>query len=716
MSVSNELMNILKAQAMSMGFMNNNSNNNSNTRGSSSNGMFQMMFGLFMMQLMEKCGNVIPVFIDSLRDIITKYITSKQKLLLDQLPKDITKKEKKCGIVLEKVFSKSPVDSDICDALLDYISNLNEVKFVKYRNTFLINNKEVISLNPLDKRDIKLKLVSKVMAQDGAVEMIILEIFSFECELQDLRKFLDELRYRYNINKKNKLGDQPYFFNEIVQSVPMGSDRKLNYSGAPRHLKFSMTAFYSNKTLDNIYGENVKKIRDQFRYFINNKDWYKKKGIPYTFGLLLSGPPGVGKTSLIKALANETGYHIINMSLHNSMTKTQLNNLFYSEKIFVERDNMMESYIIPTTKRIYVIEDIDCMTDIVLDREFVKSSTDDSIVLKTTTNNFISDYEVEDKSEKLTLSFLLNLLDGVLEIPGRILIITSNYPERLDKALIRCGRIDLNINFKKCDRKMMLEMISNFYDINLSDEDVNMLNEDTYTPAMLNQVLFTNKDDYKKAIECLSKVSESEIEQIEPINEDEKIENNLNNPVSSSSSELDVDILFPTPPNTNTNSSPISSISSKISIETDTQESLESVDSVNSLELMNYNYDYNECLDFVSRNKFLCSVISNIKHNKGDPIEILLSFKYQSKYPNNMFMQDFYRSNPNAISIMKNICKELHQMQQIQQQIDTINQSKMFAVDDVIPLNSSSTYKSKITTGIPLNSSNNNSKYKTMTL
>ena len=48
----------------------------------------------------------------------------------------------------------------------------------------------------------------------------------------------------------------------------------------------------------------------------------------------------------------------------------------------------------------------------------------------------------DTKSDKLDLSGLLNILDGVVDTPGRIFIMTSNHPERLDAALIRPGRVD----------------------------------------------------------------------------------------------------------------------------------------------------------------------------------------------------------------------------------------------------------------------------------
>lgn len=48
----------------------------------------------------------------------------------------------------------------------------------------------------------------------------------------------------------------------------------------------------------------------------------------------------------------------------------------------------------------------------------------------------------KDSSDDLNLAGILNVLDGVVDCPGRILIMTSNHPEKLDPALVRPGRIN----------------------------------------------------------------------------------------------------------------------------------------------------------------------------------------------------------------------------------------------------------------------------------
>jgi len=115
----------------------------------------------------------------------------------------------------------------------------------------------------------------------------------------------------------------------------------------------------------------------------------------------------------------------------------------------------------------------------------------------------------KESKEEITLSFLLNLFDGVLETPNRILIVTTNFPDRLDKALVRPGRIDLNIEFKSADLEMIWSMLENFY--NLSKLDITKLKDDLdsridsiFTPAEIIAILCNNYKDVNLAIAAMS--------------------------------------------------------------------------------------------------------------------------------------------------------------------------------------------------------------------
>ncbi|EFQ86522.1 hypothetical protein CFE70_007330 [Pyrenophora teres f. teres 0-1] len=69
----------------------------------------------------------------------------------------------------------------------------------------------------------------------------------------------------------------------------------------------------------------------------------------------------------------------------------------------------------------------------------------------------------EETKSKITLAGLLNIIDGAASNEGRVLIMTTNYPEKLDSALIRPGRVDLQIKFTLATRDQMQEIFRRMY-------------------------------------------------------------------------------------------------------------------------------------------------------------------------------------------------------------------------------------------------------------
>jgi chaperone BCS1 len=218
---------------------------------------------------------------------------------------------------------------------------------------------------------------------------------------------------------------------------------------------------------------------------------------------MFHGDPGCGKTSTVKAIANTARRHIINIQLSEIKSKAQLRHLFFNEEIHVMNGTTTERYSIPIHERLYLIEDIDAMGDSVLERKWKKPEVPKEEKKKT--GDPWLDREEEDIKEPIDLSFLLNLLDGTLESSGRILCISSNFPERIDKALIRPGRIDMIINFKKCNRQILQEMVTSFYDKEIEDWTSDELDY-KWTPAEVNQILFRNFDSSEDAIQELIKL------------------------------------------------------------------------------------------------------------------------------------------------------------------------------------------------------------------
>jgi hypothetical protein len=113
-------------------------------------------------------------------------------------------------------------------------------------------------------------------------------------------------------------------------------------------------------------------------------------------------------------------------------------------------------------------------------------------------NNNGPSFFVKPKKDGLNLSGLLNVLDGVVDTPGRIVIMTTNHPELLDPALIRPGRIDKKIMLGYMNWADMVEMVELYFQTILDDEHADRLRRIasalSLTPAELEQLAAENED------------------------------------------------------------------------------------------------------------------------------------------------------------------------------------------------------------------------------
>jgi len=167
-----------------------------------------------------------------------------------------------------------------------------------------------------------------------------------------------------------------------------------------------------------ITNDNIKHdVLESIDKFMASKDRYIELGINYKLSFLLSGEPGTGKTSFVKAVASHYKYHLCVMSMAG-MT-----------------DSRIESALEELPPRsILLIEDIDCATASFLTRE-----DDDDDIVPMANHRILGSI---DSSKDSTLSGILNILDGINTPDSIIIMMTTNYPERIDPAILRKGRTD----------------------------------------------------------------------------------------------------------------------------------------------------------------------------------------------------------------------------------------------------------------------------------
>ncbi|OJD16174.1 hypothetical protein ACJ73_08902 [Blastomyces percursus] len=176
----------------------------------------------------------------------------------------------------------------------------------------------------------------------------------------------------------------------------------------------------------------VECVLADIKKYLRGRSWYRTRALPYRRGYLFHGLPGTGKTSFAFAIASKLQLNIYSISLSSSgLDEEQLATLFRG-----------------LPKRcIVLLEDVDC-SGISHKRSDLAAST-----------------EKEDKtSGGLTLSSLFNILDGLATPESYLLIMTTNYREKLDKALIRPGQIDLEVPFSYAGEDIIRNLFSCLYD------------------------------------------------------------------------------------------------------------------------------------------------------------------------------------------------------------------------------------------------------------
>lgn len=385
------------------------------------------------------------------------------------------------------------------DAVVHYVTTLPSMRQLLSvtHHDYLPNEFDPVQLDS----DIYFELLD-LHTHDGQPDIIKFKLLCYDHDVQHLQTFVETCNTDYERRMANKLGTHRYFFDQMVQTKVKGS---MQNTLPTNHLIYTKSKFTTNRNFDNVFFEDRKHVQTRTKFFLEQRGWYDKKGIPYTLGFLFHGPPGCGKTSTVKAIAAEGRRHIINVQLSEIKTKSQLQHLFFNDEIHVYNGVNSEKYTIPVSERLYVIEDIDAMGDAVLRREWKKPTP----VAKKPTGDPLFDRDTEPDKEVLDLSFLLNLLDGTLEANGRILIITTNFPERIDRALIRPGRVDMIVNFKRCNRAVLQEMVNAFYDREIVIPEAEL--DDKWSPAEVNQILFRNFENAERAVEELVSLTRSEL-------------------------------------------------------------------------------------------------------------------------------------------------------------------------------------------------------------
>jgi chaperone BCS1 len=264
--------------------------------------------------------------------------------------------------------------------------------------------------------------------------------------------------------------DLPKKMLEEARDLALPLDGKVEVRTS-RNTYWNLVSRIRGRALDSVILEdNIGQVLlEDLKRFVESPEWYNKLGIPYRRGYLLYGSPGNGKSSIVSALAStlEMNINILNL---NSVSDDSLGELLSS----------------CGQNTIVLIEDVDCA--------FAKREAE------------------EKKLSLLTFSGLLNALDGVVAQEGRIVFLTTNHREKLDPALIRPGRVDVQFEIKNATKKQALTLFRRFYPKSVEElafQFVKQIEDYKLSMASLQGHLEIYKDHPEKAVEMVGKLYEN---------------------------------------------------------------------------------------------------------------------------------------------------------------------------------------------------------------
>lgn len=435
---------------------------------------------------------------DGLFNILFKLVII---MMITYLSKNITELLSKCKDILINIIPFTEKEYKIED-----FKYRLEIALPKYRNLIY---KEILSMKYINKRK-HLSLSSSIDVEDS-YNLIVNKIVNNlgtkdnKCVYKLRRIKFDWIYYSPEENSLLSNHSMGHIINflEILEKE-YGYDKHLsiwvNYKYIDQSCKGDYIKLHSNLTFNDIFFEQKEEVLRLLENF-NDINYYRSKKLPRHLSFLIHGVPGTSKTSFIKALSKYSQKHIYMIDCAKINTKKefwQIISTCYKEYLLVFEDFDRIPCVVDMMKgNKEEKEEMNYIKNNNLNRLFkayVDAPEDKKENLYQKYNDALQE---EINNDKLDLAYILNILDGVCEFPGRLIVFTANHPEILSPALKRPGRIDCELEFKKANRYIAEQILQSYFKV---DDKIDSVPDYKYTHAEIYSCC--------KKYNCLGKVRE----------------------------------------------------------------------------------------------------------------------------------------------------------------------------------------------------------------
>lgn len=254
-----------------------------------------------------------------------------------------------------------------------------------------------------------------------------------------IKEYLEEelTKSSHKLNKSNEI---------YVMKTKLDDDRPITEL-------VSIGQICKKKTFDTLFYTQKEELITLLEKFKNKSLYPPHVPMDNKLGILLYGPPGTGKTGTISAVANYLG---------RSLTLLDFSKISTCEEL----DNILDPKRYDHT--VFVFDEFDCLLD-VLGEGKQEDKTDWSSMLLMADGDerkHIFSMMKEGKravKQSLNIAYLLQKLDGLESAENRIIIATTNNPDKINPALLRPGRFDLKLCLSNCTKEMYAKILENYY-------------------------------------------------------------------------------------------------------------------------------------------------------------------------------------------------------------------------------------------------------------
>lgn len=256
------------------------------------------------------------------------------------------------------------------------------------------------------------------------------------------------------------------------------------------------------RDIDSVFVEDSIKrsILESIDWFTKNESWYARHGIPYKLCIMLTGEPGGGKTSLVRAIATKLHRDVYNIALPQ-MSDKELRSAFQKADAdgIILLEDFNHSALVARNQNLAMKA---------ADKAKHGYETEKSNVLTKDNMNPLMGLDLSP----LTLHGFLQVFDGMDSVHGKIIFLTTNVHMELDKAVVRKGRVDHTFSIDKLqDREIKQYIKRAFPDRITATPESNDVVYAPITGADLQALFIDNPDDYEQFVRSIPLLSSEEI-------------------------------------------------------------------------------------------------------------------------------------------------------------------------------------------------------------